>query len=161
VSRLIKESFFPEAIDTVKLSNYPCIIIDGDNHAGKSPLGRKIASALGAKLISLDDYLKTPGRPYCEHIDYDSLGKDMLTNTKHVVIEGVCILKVLSQIKARHDYHIFSKRIVFGTWYYEEYLSQRTPLPKNALERDIVEYYREFKPFNKCDETHTLFMELV
>jgi uridine kinase len=156
---IMKESFFPEFIDPSKLSSCQCIIIDGDDHSGKSPLAHKIANALGAKVISLDEYLPGDGRPYCDQIDYESLQNDISSSAQKVVIEGVCMLKVLAKINVHYDYHIFTKRIMFGKSAYEEYLDERTPLPKSKMARDIVQYYREFKPFDKCQEIQNLCID--
>ena len=155
----MKESFFPEFIDTSKLSSCQRIIIDGDDHSGKSPLARKIATELRAKVISLDEYLCEDGRPYCDQIDYESLQRDISASVQKVVIEGVCMLKILAKINVSYDYHIFTKRIMFDKSAYDEYLDERIPLPKSKLARDIVQYYREFKPFDKCHEIQTLQMD--
>ena len=138
--KTVKESFYPETIDTSKLSCCQCIIIDGDDHSGKSPLARKVATALGAKVISLDKYLPGDGRPYCDQIDYLSLLNDILSSDQQVIIEGLCVLKVLAKINVRHDYHIFTKRIMFDKCAYDEYLDERIPLPKSRIARDIVQY---------------------
>ncbi len=155
----MKYSFFPEFIDTSKLSSYQRIIIDGDDHSGKSPLARKIASALNAKVISLDEYLREPGRPYCDQIDYEALHSDILSSVQKVVIEGVCMLKVLAKINVRYDYHIFTKRIMFGKVAYDEYLDGLTPLPNRQMTKDIINYYREFVPFERCNETQNLCID--
>jgi hypothetical protein len=158
--KAVKESFYPETIDTSKLSSCQCIIIDGDDHSGKSSLARKIANSLGGKVISLDDYLCEPGRPYCDQIDYESLRSDILSSAGKLIIEGVCMLKVLTKINVCFDFHIFTKRVVFGESAYEKYLLERTPLPKYGMASDIVPYYREFKPFDKCHATQTLYIEI-
>jgi hypothetical protein len=157
--KTVKESFYPEIIDTSKLSSCKCIIIDGDDHSGKSPLARKIATALNSKVISLDEYLLEDGRPYCDQIDYQSLQNDIASSSQNVVIEGLCVLKVLAKINVRHDCHIFTKRIMFDKPAYDEYLDERIPLPKSKTAKDIVQYYREFRPFDKCNETQTLFID--
>jgi len=156
---MMKESFFPEFFDASKLSSCQRIIIDGDDHSGKSPLACKIANALGAKVISLDEYLCKPGCPYCDQIDYESLQNDILSSAQKIVIEGVCVLKVLAKINAQFDYHIFMKRILFGKPAYEEYLGELIPLPKSRMARDIVQYYREYKPFDRCHETQNLCID--
>ncbi len=73
-----------------------------------------------------------------------------------VVIEGVCMLKVLAKIDVSYNYHIFVRRIMFGRWCYEEYMDEQIPLPNSILARDIVQYYREYKPFDRCHETQEL-----
>jgi hypothetical protein len=157
--RQLKEWFHPETIDTSKLAACQCIVIDGDDGSGKTPLARKIAGALGAKLISLDQYLSEDGRPYCDQIKHDSLKNDIMLGGQKVVIEGVCALKVLAKIGVGYDHHIFTKRVMFGKPAYDEYLDERIPLPKSKTARDIVLYYRELKPFDRCDETQTRYID--
>ena len=156
----MKESFFPESIDTSKLSSCQRIIIDGDDGSGKTPPARKIANALEARVVSLDEFLPGDGRPYCDQIDYESLKKDILSGDKKIVIEGLCMLKVLSKLNVDYDYHILTRRVMFGKPAYDEYLDQGIPLPKSKTARDIVLYYREFKPFDKCNETQTLYIDV-
>jgi len=158
--RHVNETFFPESIDTAKLNMCQRIIIDGDDGSGKTPLAHKIADAVGAKVISLDEYLSGDGRPYWEQIDYESLKNDILSGGKKVVIEGICALKVLGKISVGHDHHIFTKRAMFGKPAYDEYLDERIPLPKSKTARDVVLYYREFKPFDRCNETQTLYIDV-
>ncbi len=158
--RTVKQAYFPESIDTSKLSSYKRIIIDGDDGSGKTPLARKIAHTLGATVISLDEYLHEDGRPYCDQIKYESLQRDIFSSAKTVVIEGVCMLKILAKINVSYDHHIFTRRFVCGKSAYEEYLDERIPLPKSKLARDIVQYYREFKPFDKCNESQTLCIDV-
>ena len=157
--RQLKETIYPETIDTSKLSSCHLIVIDGDDGSGKTPLAHKIADALGAKVISLDNYLHEDGRPYCDQIKYDSLKNDVLSSSQKVVIEGVCALKILAKINVDHDYHIFTKCVVCGNRDYDDYLDERRPWNRK-LARDIILYYREFKPFDSCNETQTRLIDV-
>jgi uridine kinase len=158
--RIVKQCYFPELIDTSKLSSCQRIIIDGDDGSGKTPLAHKIAHTLGAKVISLDEYLHEDGRPYCDQIKFETLQRDIFSSDKTVIIEGVCMLKILAKISVSYDHHIFTRRFVCGKSAYEEYLDERIPLPKSKLARDIVQYYREFKPFDKCNEIQMLYIDV-
>jgi len=72
-----------------------------------------------------------------------------------VVIEGVCVLKVIGKMGVQFDYHIFTKLVnddnTFNQWDYEEYLNEEVPLPSRGLRRHIAAYYREFRPFEHCN----------
>jgi hypothetical protein len=131
------------------------IIIDGDPGAGKTTLAKKMAIELGAKVISFDDYLPTVldgERSYFEKLDYGALKNDILANASKTIVEGVLAVKVLDKIGVRCDYHIFIKAYNgFIGWDIGQYLEERAKLPKSKLAREVVQYYKEYKPFVKCD----------
>jgi hypothetical protein len=141
------------SIDYSKLpTQWSHIIIDGDQGSGKTTLAKEIAQVSGASIISLDDYLLENGAVYWEQIKYDSLHSAILASGPKVIIEGVCALKILEHIKVSRDYHIFIKLINgFAGWEYSYYLNEKAKPPKSKLMQDIVEYYKEFKPFEVCD----------
>ena len=63
----------------------------------------------------------------------------ILASGPRVIIEGVCILKVLAKIGIAHDYHIFMKLLNgFVGWEYGLYLNARGKLPRTSLRREIV-----------------------
>jgi hypothetical protein len=130
------------------------IIVDGDPGAGKTTLAKEMATKLGARLISLDDdkYLPGDGRPYLEQLDFKALQGDILKSGPKVIIEGVLALKVLDRIALQHDYHIFMKRLdgCLG-WRFGEYSDERVKPPKDPFWREIVQYYKEWKPFDRCN----------
>jgi hypothetical protein len=133
-------------------SQWSCIIIDGDQGAGKTTLANEMAELLKANVISLDNFLLENHDIYWKQMKYDSLCSKILSAGAKIIIEGVCILKVLAQIQVRHDYHIFVElRNGFVGWEYGHYLSKNAKAPKSKLTQDIVEYYKEFKPFETCD----------
>jgi ABC-type cobalamin/Fe3+-siderophores transport system ATPase subunit len=128
------------------------IIIDGDNGSGKTTLAKEMSAALNAKVVSLDDHLLENGDIYWNQIKYQELASEIVAAGPRVIIEGVCVLKVLGKINVNHDYHIFVKRYNgFLGWEYEQYLDERAKLPRSKLSRDIAAYYRACKPFNVCN----------
>ena len=132
------------------------IIVDGDPGAGKTTLAGKIANDLAYKVISFDDYL--PGdfegepKPYVDQIGYDALQKEILASEEKIVIEGVLALKVLAKLNVRQDYHIFMKRYDGDIgWVFGQYLGERSRPPRDKFWQEIVEYYKELKPFDICN----------
>jgi energy-coupling factor transporter ATP-binding protein EcfA2 len=144
----------------INYSNLPqtwsCIVIDGDPGAGKTTLAKEMAKILRVKAISFDDYLPEDledKRPYSEKLNYEILRRVILQAGPKVVVEGVLALKVLDKIGVRHDYHIFIKRFDgFLGWRFGEYLEGNAKPPKDKFWQEIVQYYKERKPFDICDE---------
>ena len=131
-----------------------CIIIDGDPGSGKTTLAGKIANDLGFKVTSFDDakYLPGDGGPYLEQLNYEALRIDILASAPKIIIEGVCALKVLAKINVRHDYHIFIERDDGSIgWPFGQYLDPNAKPPHDKFWQEIVQYYREYKPFDACD----------
>ncbi len=68
------------------------------------------------------------------------------------MIDGVLALKVLTKLGARHDYHIFMKRYDGDIgWVFGQYLGEKTKPPCDPFWQEIVQYYKEFKPFDVCN----------
>lgn len=132
---------------------WSCILIDGDNGAGKTTLGKQMAKDLGAKLISFDDYLPGDCTAYLQQLNFEALRRDIVSGKSKVIVEGVCGLKVLARISVRPDYHIFIKRLsgIIG-WENGAYLGKYAKPPRSEFTREIVGYYKEFAPFDKCNE---------
>jgi adenylate kinase family enzyme len=128
------------------------LLIDGDNGSGKTTLANKLAAVLSAKIVTVDDHLLQNGDIYWKQIDYDALKAAISAAGEKVIIEGVCLLKVLEQADLRSDYHIFIKLYngMVG-WEYQHYLNERVKLPHSRLRRDIAQYYRDYRPFDVCN----------
>lgn len=134
---------------------WSCIVIDGDPGAGKTTLAKEMAETLRAKTISFDDYLPDDlddKRPYAEKLNYESLRRDILQAGSRIIVEGVLALKVLKKIGVQYDSHIFIKcvRDSLG-WEMGLYLDERTKPFGSKLRQEIIQYYREYKPFDVCD----------
>ena len=111
-----------------------------------------MAEALNANVIHLDEFIPGNHAVYWEQINYESLRSKIMSGGAKIIIEGVCILTILAQIKVRHDFHIFVElRNGFVGWEYGYYLSEKAKPPKSKLMQDIVKYYKEFRPFETCD----------
>lgn len=87
-----------------------------------------------------------------EKLNYDALQSAISAKDTRVVIEGVLALKILDRIGVKYDYLIFLKRFDgFLGWRFGEYLKAGVKPPKDPFWREIVQYYREWKPFDRCD----------
>jgi Cdc6-like AAA superfamily ATPase len=150
-----------ETLDYSKLAICTRIIIDGDPGSGKTTLAEKLASKLGIRFISFDDFLLENGAPYCEQIKYEALRREILGHPK-LIIEGVCALKILSKIDVFFDCHIFIKQLngIIG-WEMGDYLTvpQRRE-PKSKLTKEVVKYYRDFKPFENPNQSGLYYISL-
>ena len=120
-----------------------------------------MATRLKAKAFSFDDYLCQDGRPYLDQVKYQELAQDVAANGNNsvIIIEGVCLLKVLAKIGFHHDFLIFSKAFIHGRREFDDYTNPRVPLPKSKLRREIIEYYRECKPWTVCNLETTLSVD--
>lgn len=166
-----------ELLDMLKgLGEKPIVIgIDGADGAGKTTIAKQIAVAINASHIELDNFLDKHKGRFIEHIRYNYL-KRHLQNAKKlektIVIEGVCLLKVLKKLGKNLDYLIYVKRMgPYGLWYDDYYcesevdlekvfegLSQIIPQPKrgegdkeNHLIFEIARYHHCYKPLEKAD----------
>lgn len=156
----MKTTFYPEPLDLPKLAPGSCILVDGDPGAGKTALAGKIAGMLGAKVISIDNFLLGNNAPYLEQIKYDALKKAIQDSAPGmVVIEGSCALQALRRIGVRHQFHVFAKCVKYGEWKFKYFLDDGADMPETQIDRDVVQYYREFKPFEVCDLEQTCFVE--
>src|SRR6267142_1066831 len=108
------------------MTDKSCIIVDGDNGAGKTNcVAPMIANILGATIVSVDKYLLENGAPYLDQIKYDDLLASIIGSSPKVVVEGLCMLKVIARIKIVHDYHVFVKRLQNGHWDNSQWLERR------------------------------------
>ena len=135
---------------------WSCIVIDGDPGAGKTTLAIEMAETLRAKVISFDDYLPNDledKRPYAEKLNCEALRRDILQAGSKVIVEGVLALKILDKIGVQHDYLIFIKRFDgFLGWRFGEFLESNIRPPRDKFWQEIVQYYKERKPFDACNE---------
>jgi hypothetical protein len=133
-------------------ANWLRIVIDGDPGAGKTTLAKEMASDLSARRISIDDYWAGNGDAYLLQLNFDALRNDILNGDSKTIIEGICVLQVMTKIEVGHDFHVFIKRLNgFVGWELESYLNPKSTLPRSKSDRDAVQYYREHKPFEVCN----------
>ena len=138
------------------------MLVDGDSGVAKTHvLAPVIAKVIGAmKIISLDDhFLKVGGVRmtgskllYWEDLNYSDLAAEISACSGKVVIEGLCMLKVMEKLHLPHDYHIFVRlkqsaiHWIPGTWE----ISPRAKEPVDSNWKSLFRYYRERKPYTVC-----------
>lgn len=141
-----------ERIDISRLFSCTCIVIDGDPGSGKTSLAQVIAKRIDASVISMDDFLLGNGGIYWEQIDYEALRRRIASCGRKVILEGVCALKIIARIGLPYDYHIFLKTIdEYEGWECEIYLDGGEEPPQNGLIGELIQYYRELKPYDVCN----------
>ena len=153
----------PSVVDFAPLRTCKTIGIDGDTGAGKTTLARELQSILGGEVISLDCFLNEfiPGNgappSYASQINKDLLRERLNRVTlKPLIIEGILLLDVLATVNMRPDYLIFAKSKFDGQWDYEQYLRSPAIQPKSQLTREIANYYRIHRSFEKSQLQTTL-----
>lgn len=96
------------------------ISIDGVDGSGKSYLSEFLVKEKGYSYIDIDgDYLIPNDGKYIEFIRYSVLKADvikLLSLKKIIIIDGICILKILENIDLEPDIKVYVKKIIFGEW---------------------------------------------
>lgn len=96
------------------------ISVDGVNGSGKSYLAWSLSNKYGYAYIDIDgNYLIQNNGKYIDFIKYNKLSEKItaLSNTnKIMVVDGICILRVLNTIEINPDIKIYVKKIHFGHW---------------------------------------------
>lgn len=106
-----------EILKKLRSDQFRLIGIDGTHGVGKSTLARQITSELCYNHINLDDYLEKNRGYFVKHIQYDLVRIKIENTTAPTIIEGVCLLAVLEQLKMTPDLLIYIKRISHnGLW---------------------------------------------
>ena len=113
--------------------NTSLIGIDGWPGAGKSTLADRLSERLGVRVVHLDSLLDMNRGAFTPNIRYSELEREL----KHrpLIVEGVCLLEVLSRAAAEPDVLIYVKKFdAHGVWVDEEDCELIEPLDP-ALER--------------------------
>jgi Cdc6-like AAA superfamily ATPase len=96
---------------------YKYISIDGVDGTGKSTIAGLLAKKLNYKHINIDDFLEINKGYYVKNIRYRDLEETIQKAGTAIILEGVCVLDVLSQLEIKPDFMIYIKRITeYGFW---------------------------------------------
>lgn len=138
----------------------PLVIgIDGSTGSGKTILSYCLGCELLTNVINLDIFLNTKQGSFIDQIRYDDLSgiiKDKISSGKSIIVEGICLLKVLSKITVKQDILIYVKLISrnTGIWCEESDLSGNGEIDcclEARLRNEIIEYHNEFNPLNAAN----------
>jgi len=150
------------------------ISLDGNTGSGKSTLAKYISDKTGAIHLDLDEekYLHQNQGGRLKYIKYDILHDDIieLINLENlVIVDSVCILKILKIIKIESDLKIYVKRLsAYGHWYesnkfdYQKSASEIIQEEKNRAQilRDIVNSSVGTNEHNEIKE-NTTYDEII
>lgn len=100
----------PAGIARLVARDRPKIIaIDGDLGAGKTQLARALARQFGFPVVHLDDHIGAGAPSYVESIRIDAVRDAILAAGRPVVIEGICLRRVLDALDIVPDLHLYAR----------------------------------------------------
>ena len=116
--------------------------IDGELGVGKSNFAHQLGESFKFSVISLDEFCSPGTGQYVDGLNLCRLRRAVEKSTIPVIIEGVCLLKVLEKLRLNADIHFF----MFSE-----------PEIKYAAHSTVVtevkEYISVYQPRNKADWT--------
>lgn len=155
------------------------VTIDGFDGAGKSHLSLGLAIRLGLEILELDEVLARNRGCYVESIRYPDLARRIALATEPLVVEGVCVQKVLNRLQVRPLLAIYVRKIESdGSWPPNELvdpsrnpddvIAERKELDRrmawvlgenpdpieampDTLRHEIIRYHHEYQPHLTAD----------
>ena len=97
---------------TIVHANPNVIGIDGLDGCRKSTLAQQVAGHLHFQVIELDSFLEKNKGSFVDHLDID--GVRNAVQGRNLIIEGVCLLKVLEMVGLDLDLLIYVRRHHLG-----------------------------------------------
>jgi hypothetical protein len=145
------------------------LTIDGFDGCGESELAGKIAPLLDAVHIEVDDFLGTWQGSYANSLQSSELRARIaaeLPSRRRILIEGVCIKRVMRQLGITETIDIYIKRLDVGCWIlgvpllncatFEEAMDHRDPEVRPiGLCAGVLAYHFEFRPHDGADCVYT------
>jgi hypothetical protein len=157
-----------------------CIGIDGMNGAGKTCLAGELAPLLGAKVISLDDYLNKKRGAYVPHIRCEEVSAAVEAATPPILIEGTCLRAVAERCGIIVRLHVYVRRLSANSllWHEEDVCLGETPVDElkqkerelrvlaaewsghkdvervaeeTGLSEELIDYHARWKPVQHAD----------
>ncbi|MGI0011097.1 MAG: hypothetical protein ACREAE_06840 [Nitrosopumilaceae archaeon] len=158
-------------------NRFTVVGIDGKDGVGKSTLAVALANELELELVELDKHLTKNQGGYVDYIRYPVLD-EILRNAKRlqisVIVEGICLIKVLERLMLKPDILIYVKRVMPDGFWYDSYYCEPNEKPEELLKSikesnekahqlfgspskqddlkfRIIEYHQEYKPTEMAD----------
>ncbi|WKJ88901.1 hypothetical protein QZJ86_12805 [Methylomonas montana] len=121
-------------------ANLRIIGIDGELGVGKSVLANQLSASFKLPVISMDQYCSSGTGQYVEGLNLVALRKAIEMFPTPVIVEGVCLLKVLERIRLNADIHFF----LFS----EPGISYTS---NSKVVTEVNDYISEYEPRNKTN----------
>ena len=171
---MVEFSNVKDLANFVRQAGHGRVGVDGTNGAGKTTLAKELSSNLGYPLLSLDNFLEKNQGGFVEHLKYSELSAE-IGNFKSFVVEGVCLLEVLSRLKREVDFLVYIKRQQHGLWTdereceiegdVEEFIEKEREIVKRlsrlegsseetgtfGLGEEIIRYHASHRPQHKAN----------
>lgn len=96
-----------QIIHHLRLSQPRIIGIDGQPGVGKTKLASQLSARIRCNCLHLDSFLVERQKAFTPSIQYDVLHSAIINNKGALIIEGICLLEVLSRLSLAPDYFIF------------------------------------------------------
>lgn len=130
------------------------IIIDGWSGAGKSSLARSVAKTFNRRLIRLDCYILSRGsllsEDYVAILDLERLRADLKSESRCLVMEGICVSRVAEAVGVKPGLRIYVKLIDDdGRWKHQSEF--RNPTTRPPFGDCMQAYLRHYKPHVRSD----------
>ena len=151
----------------------PTVIgVDGIDGCGKSTLASELAGHTHYEVVCLDDFLDKNKGTFVDHINTASVRSAV--RGRKVIVEGVCLLRVLSDAGLEPDLLIYVKRFHNRIWADEFWLGldqdlevyleklrisvaafsdEDEPVPREDLATDVIRYHHEYRPHQRANLT--------
>lgn len=159
----------------IRDKGYFRIGVDGTDGVGKTTMAEALACTLGIYHLNLDDYLVKQQGGFLDYLKYDDI-QNKTSELKSFVIDGVCLLSVLEEIKTPIDCLVYVKRMCHGIWADEDecevtgdvedyikkeketvHLIERSDTTPDTLglAEEIIRYHGKYKPHLKSEVYYT------
>ncbi|MFZ2277005.1 MAG: hypothetical protein WAW39_04360 [Prosthecobacter sp.] len=143
----------PLQLDVASVSPPYVIAIDGDHGAGKTKLAKELSRLVPCTTIHVDDYCEGHSKPYLELVHWERLSQALRgCQSSILILESVLLDYILEKVEIIPTYRIFMKRIEYGQWPYSHYIQPKAKLPNSQLDREVSQYYRIRRPWEKANE---------
>jgi hypothetical protein len=161
-----------------------CIGIDGMEGIGKTTLTNNLAVLLGAKAISLDDYVDRNRGMYVPHIRCTEVKAAIVgALPSTVIVEGVCLRAVAQRCGLSVHVHVYVRRLSGRLWHDAEICCAATPVDElkqherelhrwagvlsgredldqaeqeTGLRDELIDYHDKWKPVQHADVVFTI-----
>ena len=115
-----------EVVNYVNSNDIKIISVDGNKGSGKSTLARLLCENTGYMRLNLDNkkYRIRTKLTYVDNIKYNTVKKIISENLKKnivVIIDCVCVQKILENLKIKLELKIYIKRLSSHDHWYDSY----------------------------------------